>query len=121
MASPGRRGNSPPTSVLEKMMVNKAGEIQKRGNVTARIKTKSKELLGYELDKIELRLMAYVMYVMVNDQKLDQSVVNLDDRRVLGKWKKAGHVNGGISGMQITKEFWDIICQIVFLGYVDID
>lgn len=93
---------------------------QKRGQLTERIKQKSKELLGYEMDQTELRLMPYILSVMLNEQKIDPSKINGADRKILRKWKDAGHIEGGICGLLITKEFWDIICAILFLGYVDL-
>ena len=93
---------------------------QKRGQVTKRITEKSMELLGYEIDTVELRLMPYIMYVMTNNQKIDPRHCNQKDRDVLRKWKDDGYIEGGASGLSITKEFWDIICEIVFLGYVDL-
>ena len=94
--------------------------IQDRGCLTDRIKQKSKELLGYELDITELRLMPYIMYVMVNEQRLDINKCNWQDRKVLKRWREAGHIEGGVSGLIITKEFWDVLCEITFLGYVDL-
>jgi len=94
---------------------------QLRGQLTQRIKDKSKELLGYEINKIELRLMPYIQYVMINQQKVDIRKVNNEEREIMSKWRKAGHIEGGASQMGITKHFWDIICDITFLGYVDID
>lgn len=91
-----------------------------RGGLTKRIKDKSKELLGYEISQTELRLMPYVQYVMVNDQKISRRHCNQDDREVLQKWREAGHIEGGASGLQITEEFWNIICEIIRLGYVDL-
>jgi len=35
-------------------------------------------------------------------------------------WKDAGYMEGGASGMTITREFWGILCEMVFLGYVDL-
>lgn len=96
-----------------------ATPIQKRGQLTPRIKEMSKALLGYEMDQTELRLMPYIMYVMVNEQKLDPNKINGDERKILAKWREAGHIEGGASGLQITHEFWNIICEIVRLGYVD--
>ena len=93
---------------------------QGRGVLTDRIKTKSKELLGHEITQTELRLMAYAQYVMVNSQKIDPGTCNQADRNVLSKWRKEKHIEGGASGMQMTKEFWDVICELVFLGYVDL-
>ena len=56
-----------------------------------------------------------------NDQKIKPQHCNQADRDILRKWKVAGHIEGGMTGLAITKEFWDIICEIIFMGYVDID
>lgn len=96
-------------------------ELQKRGALTNRIKKKSKELLGYEIGVTELRLMPYVLNVMMNAQRIEPRRCNQDDREILQKWRNAGHIEDGASGLQITEEFWNIICEIVRLGYVDLD
>lgn len=93
---------------------------QGRGQLTNRIKEKSKELLGYEINQKELRLMPYILFVMTDNQKIDPNKVNWDERMILRKWKDADYIEGGASGLSITKEFWDIICEIMFLGYVDL-
>ena len=93
---------------------------QRRGQLTERIKVKSKELMGREIDTTELRLMAYAQYVMCNDQRIDPRHCNQEDREVLKKWRDAGYIEGGASGMTITREFWNILCEIIFLGYVDL-
>lgn len=92
-----------------------------RGQITETIKAKSKELLGYEIDQKELRLMPYIQYVMMNEQRLDPNKISQEERAILRKWKDAGHVEGGASGLAITKEFWDILNQILWLGYIDTD
>jgi len=94
--------------------------MQKRGQLTERIKQKSLELLGYEMSQTELRLMPYIQYIMVNEQKIDMRKVNQDDREILSNWRKIGYIEGGASGLAITKDFWDIIHEIIFLGYVDL-
>lgn len=96
-------------------------EKQGRGRLTERIKEKSKELLGYEISQEELRLMPYIQSVMANNQKIDPSKVNQPERIIMRKWIEAGHMEGGMTGLGITKEFWDILCEIVFLGYVDLE
>lgn len=93
---------------------------QRRGQLTQRIKDKSKDLLGYEIDQTELRLMPYIQYVMVNDQKIEPDKINKAEREILRKWREAGHIEGGASGLTITKQFWNIINEIILLGYVDI-
>ncbi len=94
---------------------------QERGQLTERIKLKSKELLGYEINQTELRLIPYIQYVMTNEQRIDPNHINKEEREILSKWRKAKHIEGGAAGLQITKEFWNIICEIIMLGYVDID
>lgn len=93
---------------------------QERGQLTRRIKEKSQELLGYEMDQTELRLMPYIMYVMVNKQRIELEKINSADRAILSKWREAGHIEGGAGGLRITQEFWNILCEIVRLGYVDL-
>ena len=93
---------------------------QLRGQLTKRIKIKSKELLGYEIDQTELRLMPYIQYTMVNDQRINPQHCNQADRDILSKWRQAGHIEGGAAGLRVTEEFWNIICEIIRLGYVDL-
>ncbi len=94
--------------------------MQRRGVLTDRIKEKSLELLGYEISEIELRFMPYIQYVMMNEQRIDPRRCNSANRDILSLWRKGGRIEGGASGLQITKQFWDIINEIVFLGYVDL-
>lgn len=89
-----------------------------RGAVTPEIKARSKDLLGYEVGLRELRLMPYIQFVMMNDQRLDPRKINEEERAILAKWREAGHIEGGASGLSITREFWDIINDLLFMGYV---
>jgi len=94
---------------------------QLRGQLTDRIKSKSIELLGKEMNVKELRLMVYIQYVMINDQRIDPNKVSPEERKILSGWRKDGFIEGGASGLRITEDFWNILCEIIFLGYVDID
>ena len=94
---------------------------QGRGMLTDRVKKKAKELLGYEITQKELRLMPYIQYTMMNEQKIDIRRVNGEEREILSRWRKKGYIEGGASGLSITKQFWDAINEILFLGYVDIE
>lgn len=96
-------------------------KTQERGQLTDRIKKKSVELLGYEINICELRLMPYIMHVMMNEQKIDIQKINQEEREIMSKWRKAGYIEGDASQMGITVVFWNILCEIVRLGYVDID
>lgn len=92
----------------------------KRGELTQEIKDKSRGLLGYEIDVRELRLMPYIQYVMMNEQRIDPKHINAEEREILSCWRSAGHISGGASGMEITRQFWDIMNEILWMSYVDI-
>jgi len=96
-------------------------EKQGRGCLTNRIKEKSKKLFHYEITEQELRLMVHIQYVMCNDQKIDPNKISSDERKILSEWRDREYIEGGVSGLSITKDFWDAICELIFLGYVDIN
>lgn len=93
---------------------------QKRGQLTNRIKEKSKELLGYEISVKELRLMVYVQYVLTNEQILRRNCISVEEIEILEQWLDAGYLVTLIPKLKITKKFWDIICELIYLGYVDL-
>lgn len=105
---------------------------QKRGQLTDRIKEKSKELLGYEINVTELRLIPYIQYTLVNSQKLNPHHINLDDQKILSKWVSMGFITDGVTKqkgrpiqsevakLKVTKEFWDAMVEIIYLGYVQL-
>lgn len=96
--------------------------IQKRGMLTPRIVKKAEQTLGIvDLNVTELRLMPYLMNVMMNEQKIDPNKINQTERDILSEWKKLGWIEGSASGLAITKDFWNAMTEIVFLGYVDLD
>lgn len=94
---------------------------QQRGQLTDAVKQKAKELLGYEISQTELRLMPYIQYTMVNNQRIDPNKINANEKAILSKWREAGYIEGGAAGLGITKDFWNIINEVIFMAYVDID
>lgn len=94
--------------------------MAKRGELTQEIKDLSKKLMGYEIDKTELRLMPYFQYVMVNYQKVDPEKINVQEREILHKWGAKGWIEYG-STVGCTKEFWKILMEILFVAYVDFE
>lgn len=95
-------------------------EEQSRGKLTGRIKALSMKLLGREIDQDELRLMPYLQYVMVNEQIIDHRKLKPVEETILSKWIDAGFLEEDFGSMKISKKFWDAVCEIVYLGYVDI-
>lgn len=89
-----------------------------RGMITEKIKTLSKDSLGYEINQDELRLMPYLQSVMVNEQKLDPNKITEAERHILSRWREMGFIEGGAGGLSISREFWDAINAIIWHGYV---
>ncbi len=95
--------------------------MKERGVFTERVREIAKKMIGREISKKELRLIPYIQYVMVNDQKIKIEHIDSEERIILRKWKEENFIEGGASGLRITKEFWDFMCDILFEAYVDID
>lgn len=89
-----------------------------RGEFTPAIKAKMDEFMSRETTRAEFRLLPYIQYTMVNNQKIDPNHVNGEDRTVLTLWREAGHIEGGASGLAITEQFWEFLNSILWLGYV---
>lgn len=89
-----------------------------RGVLTDKIQKIAKEHLGREIGIRELRLIPYIQYVMVNDQKIEPRKVNAEERTILSTLRKEGHIEGGMTGLAITKEYWDFMCEVLFYSYI---
>ncbi|MBV6514319.1 MAG: hypothetical protein FMNOHCHN_03935 [Ignavibacteriaceae bacterium] len=89
-----------------------------RGALTPQIQETAKKHLGREISLRELRLMPYAQYVMMNNQKIDPSKINTEERKIWADWKNSGWVDGGMTGCGICKDFWDALNEILWLGYV---
>lgn len=92
--------------------------MAKRGQLTQQIKEKAQALLGKEITQIELRLMPYAQHVMLNEQAIDPRKINSEERQILSDWRERGWIEGGAAGMAITKEFYDAMCELLWLAYV---
>ena len=88
--------------------------------VTGEINQVAYDLLGIkEITTAELRLMPYIQYTMMNSKKLDPQRMNNEDRAILSQWRSNKWIEGGASGLTITKDFWGAINEIMWLGYVN--
>ena len=89
-----------------------------RGALTPAIQQIAKDKIGREISLTELRLIPYVQYVMLNNQRLDAWKINQEEREILAKWKEKDWVAGGAGGLSVSKEFYDLMCEILWEGYV---
>ncbi len=89
-----------------------------RGMLTEEVNKIAEDMIHRKITQIELRLIPYIQYVMVNEQKLDPNRINGDERKILQKWREEGYIEGGASGLSITKEFWKFMSEILFEAYV---
>ena len=105
-------------------------EKQGRGQLTDRIKKRSVELLGYGITVRELRLFPFIQHTLCNNQKIIITYINNEEMEFLAKYVKLGYILEGITengrpmmntSLKITKEFWNIMNEILWLGYVDLN
>ena len=96
-------------------------EKKGRGVLSKKTNKIAKKMIGREISRKELRLIPYIQYVMVNEQKIKIEHIDPEERIILRKWKEEGFIEGGASGLSITKDFWDFMCEILFEAYVNID
>jgi len=89
-----------------------------RGQLNTAVQKAAKKFLGTGLTTTELRLIPYLQYVMVNEQRIEIHKINQEERVIIQKWKDLGHMEGGVSGLSVTREFWDFMCEILFYAYV---
>lgn len=95
--------------------------MSKRGQLTTKATEIAIKMISRKITRTELRLLPYLQYVMMNNQKLEINKINQEEREILQQLKKEGYIEGGASGLRITKDFWNFMCEILFETYVDID
>lgn len=92
-----------------------------RGAITGRVSEASKAFYGRPIAQDELRLLPYIQYEMVNSRKLDPNKISPREREIMSFWREKGWIEGGASGLYISKPFWDFICEMLWIAYVDYD
>ena len=89
-----------------------------RGMLTDEIKQKSKELFGYEITQEELRLMPYAMYCVLNDDNLDRKSIDMEEMEILTNWEDKGFIKSPFTGLKVSKDFYDKVNELLWIGYV---
>lgn len=87
--------------------------------VTREVRDLARRILSIEdISTAELRLMPYVQHVMMNEQRIKPALINAEDRGILQEWRDRGWIEGGVSGLAVTREFWDAMHEILWVAYV---
>ena len=87
--------------------------------LTEEIENKSNELFSYKFNQRELRLLPYVQYCVLNSMNIEPNKVNGEERLILQKWAQLGFLESPSTELRISKEFWDGMNEILWLGYVE--
>lgn len=89
-----------------------------RGELSKKVQREAEARMGRKIVVTELRLMPYIQFVMVNDQRLDPNKITSGEREILAVWRKEKRIEGGAGGLSITREFWDTINALIWIAYV---
>lgn len=91
-----------------------------RGKLTSKVQEVAKKHIGREISVRELRLIAYVQYVSVNEQKIYPERVNAEELDILMSWNRDGYclIGREASFFQMSKKFWDFMCETIYVAYV---
>lgn len=93
--------------------------MDSRGKMTDEIQNFMEGFLLRPTSLGELRLIPYLQYQMVNEQRLDPIRINQEERDILSLLRAAGHIDGGASGLGMTKEYWDFCNAVLWMAYVN--
>lgn len=109
-------------SDIEDLLYPKVKEEQKRGQLTQRIKDESVEFLGREITLQELRLLPYIMECILNLQKFDFNKITSAENQILMEFVEGGFITGRniYEKFNVSKDFYNFITEILYLGYVDL-
>jgi hypothetical protein len=91
--------------------------MDERGMLTEKVQEKAKELLGIELTVLELRLMPYLQYCVMNTISLRRT--SSEEMNILTEWQNKGWLtlDGGMA--ILTKDFWDAMHEILWIAYTN--
>lgn len=90
-----------------------------RGALTETVQQLARELMGREISIRELRMMPYIQFLCINSQNVDPNKIAAEERHVLTLWRNEGYIEGGAVDLYVTKEFWNILHQILWEAYAN--
>lgn len=91
----------------------------KRGMMTEKIEKLGAKIKGF--NQKQMRLMAYIDYLAKNEQSVDPRKIDSEERKILSSWKEQGFGEFGINSFWLTKEFYMLMQEILWLGYCEFE
>lgn len=74
---------------------------------------------GYEEAKTILHLLPFVQSMLVKGKPIEERLLMQAELGYMHRWRESGDISyGDDSPCSCTKEFWDWMNQVLFLGYV---
>lgn len=92
-----------------------------RGKLTEEILVIARKLLDIELTVIQLRLLPYLQHLVMNKQTIMPNTLTKREHQIIHDWAKLGWLSVDSNKLTITKQFWDAMNAILWLGYVHHD
>ncbi len=89
-----------------------------RGMMTVEVKEISTKFLGREITVRELRLLPYVQDCLMNNRQLSREHLNAEEGIILAAWIAKGYITGSILSPELTKEFYDFMCEVLYYSYI---
>lgn len=91
-----------------------------RGFLSSQVlQQKAKQFFGEEFDIVYVRLLPYIDYVLKNGGMLRESYLSLAESEILAEWCEKGFLEVSHCKLSCTsKEFYDIMCEILWDKYV---
>jgi hypothetical protein len=93
--------------------------MKKRGQLTNKVQHIALRALGREISQTELRLIPYIQYLMVNEQRIDGKKINREEVQILNEWQEESFIEWWGSQLKVSKHFWAFMCDCLYEAYVD--
>lgn len=88
-----------------------------RGVMTTAVQETAIKMLGKELNKVEVRLMPYIMVNLMDNTPLNRSSLNHEDREVLKDWENRGWITKEGADVKVSAEFYLAMTTILMFSY----
>ena len=93
-----------------------------RGVLTESIKRMAFNYFAKDISEVELRLMAYIQFILMNEKVVDNNKVNMEELDIIEGWLSKGYlIKDEDSKLSCRVDFWDIMCRILYVSYVNFD